>query len=111
MIPATIETHLRLHHPRFEHRMHGSATTAQDLAAAELVPESEFRATFQPCETGAEPPLALFDVPIFVDEKLLAEKKLLMPAGTHEDAIVLDTHEWMLCEHVQPIANLGVPMT
>lgn len=75
--------------------------------AAELVPESEFAASFQPCEAGAEPPLAVFGVPILVDEKLLGERRLLMPAGTHRDAIVLETHEWLLCEHAQPIANLG----
>ena len=31
-----------------------------------------------------------------------------MPAGTHEDAIALDTHESIQCEEVQPIANLGI---
>lgn len=77
-------------------------------ATAELVGEGEFAASFRPCEPGAEPPLALFGLPIFVDEKLLHEKKLLMPAGTHGDAIALDTHEWIQCEEVQPIANLGI---
>jgi Ala-tRNA(Pro) deacylase len=77
-------------------------------STAELVPEDEFAGSFRPCEPGAEPPLAMFGLPIFVDEKLLHEKKLLMPAGTHEDAIALDTHEWIQCEEVQPIANLGI---
>lgn len=77
-------------------------------ATAELVPETEFAGSFRPCEPGSEPPLAMFGLPIFVDEKLLHEKKLLMPAGTHEDAIALDTHEWIQCEAVQPIANLGI---
>ena len=77
-------------------------------ATAELVAEADFMEHFRPCELGAEPPLALFGLPIFVDEKLLHEKKLLMPAGTHEDAIALDTHEWIQCEEVQPIANLGI---
>jgi Ala-tRNA(Pro) deacylase len=76
----------------------------------ELVPESEFSPRFQPCEAGAEPPLAMFGVPIFVDESLLKEKKLVMPGGTHEDAIVLDTGEWMRCEGVTPIAGLGTAM-
>ena len=31
--------------------------------------------------------------------------------GTHEDAIVLDTGEWMRCEGVTPIAGLGTAMT
>jgi len=77
----------------------------------ELVPESGFSPRFQPCEAGAEPPLAMFGVPIFVDESLLKEKKLVMPGGTHEDAIVLDTGEWMRCEGVTPIAGLGTAMT
>lgn len=77
-------------------------------ATAELVPEGEFAVQFQPCEPGAEPPLAVFGIPIFADEKFLHERRLLMPAGTHEDAVLLDTHEWMTCEKVQPIANLGV---
>jgi Ala-tRNA(Pro) deacylase len=75
---------------------------------AELVAESEFTPRFEPCEAGAEPPLAMFGVPIFVDEVLLQERKLVMPAGTHEDAIVLDTGEWMRCEGVTPIAGLGM---
>ncbi len=77
-------------------------------ATAELAPEGEFAAKFQPCEPGAEPPLAMFGVQIFADERFLHEKRLLMPAGTHEDAVLLDTHEWMRCERVQPIANLGL---
>lgn len=155
MMPALVETHLRAHHPRFEHHVHDGVMTAQDLAAVEhvsgyrvakpvvvrvggklalavvsavdkarlgvleeavgaeveLAAEDDFRATFAPCEAGAEPPLALFDVPIFVDEKLLRERRLLMPAGTHRDAVMLDTTEWVRCEHVQPIANLGEPAT
>jgi len=73
----------------------------------ELVPEPEFQPRFEPCEAGAEPAFAVFGVPIFADERLLHERRLMMPAGTHEDAVVVDTHEWMRCEKVQPIANLG----
>lgn len=75
--------------------------------AAELVPEAEFAPLFTPCDSGAEPPLSLFGIPIFADEKFLHARKLMMPAGTHEDSVVLDTHEWIRCEAVQPIANLG----
>jgi Ala-tRNA(Pro) deacylase len=74
---------------------------------AELVPESIFSGKFEPCEPGAQPPLAVFGVPIFVDQRLEQERWLVMPGGTHEDAIVLDTYEWMNCEQVQAIANLG----
>jgi Ala-tRNA(Pro) deacylase len=74
----------------------------------ELVSEQEFAPLFEPCERGAEPPLALFGVPIFMDARLEQEKTLLMPAGSHQDAVVLDTHQWMACEKAQPVANLGV---
>ena len=151
MIPTPIEAHLRQFHPEFEHHVHATAMTAQELAQADhvtghrvakpvvvkldgelaiavvaateqvwlasleealgvtaaLVGEAEFAGRFAPCEAGAEPPLALFGLQIFADEKLLQERKLLMQAGTHEDAVLLDTHAWVRCEHVQPIANLG----
>lgn len=74
---------------------------------AQLVPETEFAERFDPCDAGAEPALSVFGVPILADEKFLHAPKIVMPAGTHEDSIVLDTHEWIRCEKVQPIANLG----
>ena len=74
---------------------------------AELVSEDEFAPRFSPCEAGAEPPLSLFGLPIFADEKFLHADRVLMQAGTHEDSVVLDTHRWILRERVQPIANLG----
>lgn len=74
---------------------------------AELVPEAEFARRFAPCDAGAEPALSVFGVPILADEKLMHAPRIVMPAGTHEDSIVLDTREWIRCENVQPIANLG----
>ncbi len=79
-------------------------------ATAELVPEAEFAGRFTPCDAGAEPALSLFGIPIFADEKFLQARRVVMPAGTHEDSVVLDTHEWMRCEKVQPVANLGAPV-
>ncbi|HYG67840.1 MAG TPA: YbaK/EbsC family protein [Anaeromyxobacteraceae bacterium] len=81
--------------------------TGADVA---LVPEDEFAGRFLPCAPGAEPPLAMFGAPIFVDAKLTGEAKLVMQAGTHEDAVIVDTEEWMDCERAQPIAELGVPV-
>jgi Ala-tRNA(Pro) deacylase len=74
---------------------------------AELVTGQELIEMFRPCDPGAEPPLAVFGVPIFVDANLTQERRLVMPGGTYRDAIVLDTAEWMRCEHVQPIPNRG----
>lgn len=75
---------------------------------AEVAAEVEFAKRFEPCEAGAEPALSIFGVPILVDQALLRAPKIVMPAGTHEDSIVLDTAEWVRCENAQPIANLGV---
>jgi Ala-tRNA(Pro) deacylase len=75
--------------------------------AARLASEAEFASRFSPCEVGAEPPLAVFGVPIFVDDKLMHERRIAMPAGTHEDSVLVDTQEWLWQERAQPIVNLG----
>lgn len=82
---------------------------ATGATKAEMAPEQELAERFRPCEPGAEPPLSLFGVPIFVDADLVRERRLVMPAGTYRDAIVVDTAEWMQTEQVQVVANLGVP--
>ena len=76
-------------------------------ARVRLAREREFAERFRPCELGAEPPLAMFGLPIWVDDKLLREETIVIPAGTHEDAAVVATGEWMWCERVRPLANLG----
>ena len=76
-------------------------------ARVELVPEGEFVSRFLPCEAGAEPPLAIFGLPIFFDEKLERAGRMIMPAGTHQDAVELETKAWMSAEKAQPVANLG----
>jgi Ala-tRNA(Pro) deacylase len=76
-------------------------------ARAELLREAEFRERFTPCDAGAEPPFAIFGARIFVDRAFIQQWRIVMAAGTHEDAVVLDTGEWLWCERVQPIVNLG----
>jgi Ala-tRNA(Pro) deacylase len=73
----------------------------------ELVPEAEFGDRFSPCEVGAEPPLGLFGLPIYVDASLARMPKLVMRGGTHEDAIEVDTDEWMRAERAVPVERLG----
>jgi len=74
---------------------------------AELIPEVELRHLFLPCAVGSEPPFSMFGVPILADDKLLQQPRILFPAGSHEDAVMLDTAEWLASEKVQPISNLG----
>jgi Ala-tRNA(Pro) deacylase len=83
----------------------------QALQAREvhLVPESGFAERFWPCEPGAEPPLSLFGVPIYVDARLAREPWLLMRGGTHEDAIQLETDDWLLSERARIVEDLAAP--
>jgi Ala-tRNA(Pro) deacylase len=76
----------------------------------ELVPEWEFVDWFPACELGAEPPLAIFGMPIIADSALTQETRLVMPAGTHEDAVVVDTRRWLECERVHRVPGLGGPL-
>lgn len=72
-----------------------------------LVPERSFAERFWPCEPGAEPPLGLFGVPIYVDAELAREPWLLMRGGTHEDALQVETDDWLLCEHCRIVEGLA----
>ena len=75
--------------------------------AVHLVPEQQFEGRFAPCEVGAEPPLGLFGLPIYVDADLSRAPRLVMRAGTHEDALEVDTRAWMRSEGATPIEHLG----
>ncbi|HUL59415.1 MAG TPA: YbaK/EbsC family protein [Anaeromyxobacteraceae bacterium] len=80
---------------------------ASGASLVELVPESAFADRFEPCEAGAEPALGFFGLPLFVDASLVHEPWILMRAGTHEDAIRVDTRAWMDSEHARVVPALG----
>lgn len=93
------------------------ATQKVDLAAlaraagareARLVAETAFAEKFWPCEPGAEPPLGMFGLPIYVDAELAREPFLLMRGGTHEDSIQVETRAWMQSEAATPVSGLAV---
>ncbi|HEU4384097.1 MAG TPA: YbaK/EbsC family protein [Anaeromyxobacteraceae bacterium] len=81
------------------------ATRARDVR---LVPEAVFAEKFWPCEPGAEPPLGMFGMPIYVDAELAHEPFLVMRGGTHEDSIQVETRAWMKAESVHPVPGLGL---
>ena len=55
-----------------------------------LATESEFRARFPGCETGAMPPFGnLYGMPVFVDESLTKEKEIAFNAGSHNELMRL----------------------
>ena len=73
----------------------------------ELVPEGSFAERFEPCEAGAEPPLGLFGLPIYVDASLAREPWIVMRGGTHEDALRMRTEEWLNEEDARVVEGLG----
>ncbi len=73
----------------------------------ELVPEAAFEGRFEPCEIGAEPPLGVFGLPMYVDASLAREPWIVMRGGTHEDAIRIETAAWLRSENVTPVERLG----
>ena len=75
-----------------------------------LVPESSYVERFWPCEAGAEPPLSMFGFPIYVDAELARQPWLLMRGGTHEDALRVDTDDWLLSERARIIEGLGMTL-
>ncbi len=85
----------------------GALALATGANQADLVPEVDFAQRFQPCEAGAEPPLGLFGMPIFVDAGLAREPWVVMRGGTHEDAIRMRTDEWLDVENVRVVEGLG----
>jgi Ala-tRNA(Pro) deacylase len=85
----------------------GALALATGANHADLVPEAEFASRFQPCEAGAEPPLGLFGMTIYVDAALAHEPWVVMRGGTHEDAIRMRTDEWMDVENVRVVQGLG----
>jgi Ala-tRNA(Pro) deacylase len=55
---------------------------------AELANESEFRAMFPDCETGAMPPFGnLYGLPVFVAKSLSDDDEIAFNAGTHSELI------------------------
>lgn len=86
----------------------GALVRATGAREATLVAEPDFAGRFAPCEAGAEPPLGVFGLPIYVDLELSREPFLVMRGGTHEDSISVETRAWMRAEQVRPVPDLGM---
>jgi Ala-tRNA(Pro) deacylase len=77
-------------------------------AQVELVPEDTFAGRFEPCEPGAEPPLGIFGLPIYVDASVARQPWIVMRGGTHEDALRIDTQSWIEAERARAVPGLAV---
>jgi Ala-tRNA(Pro) deacylase len=59
--------------------------------AARLASESEFAPAFPDCEAGAMSPFGnLYGVPVYVDEALSRNERIVFQAGTHQVTMSLD---------------------
>jgi Ala-tRNA(Pro) deacylase len=55
-----------------------------------LADEVEFATAFSDCEVGAMPPFGnLYGLPVYVDERLAADKMIVFPVGTHTETMSL----------------------
>jgi Ala-tRNA(Pro) deacylase len=60
-----------------------------------LAREDEFAAIFPDCEIGAMPPFGnLYDVPVYVDERLTRDPVILFNAGSHRWTITMTYREY-----------------
>ena len=68
------------------------ATGAHEV---ELASEDEFAARFPSCEVGAMPPFGnLWDVPVFVDQRLREDEEIVFNACSHTELIKLPYAEY-----------------
>jgi Ala-tRNA(Pro) deacylase len=66
------------------------------LGEIELASIDEIHKTFPGCELGAIPPFGrLFGVPTFVEEALVEQRDIAMPAGDHRSAIRMRVTEYL----------------
>ena len=66
------------------------------LRHARLATEAEMARLFPDSEVGAMPPFGrLFNLPVYLDERLAKEKYIAFSAGTHRDAIHMKTADYV----------------
>jgi Ala-tRNA(Pro) deacylase len=61
-----------------------------------LATEEEFVAVFADCEPGAEPPFGhLYGVPVFLDERLRAQPRIVCRDGSHTETLAMATSDYV----------------
>jgi Ala-tRNA(Pro) deacylase len=70
---------------------------ASSCKVIEVASESEFADRFPDCEAGAMPPFGnLYDMDVFVDERLSNDKQIAFNAGSHRELIQMAWHDYEL---------------
>jgi len=68
---------------------------ALGLSHVRLATEDELSRLFPDCELGAMPPVGIiYDMPVYLDSSLAAEPEIVFNAGTHREAIHMQTADY-----------------
>lgn len=68
---------------------------AMQTGAVELASEAEFIRSFPDCEVGAMPPFGnLYDMPVYVDERVTENEQIIFNAGSHMELIQMDYRDF-----------------
>lgn len=55
-----------------------------------MATEAEFQRLFSDCEVGATPPFGnLYDLPVYLDERLAASERIYFQAGKHTETVTM----------------------
>jgi len=74
---------------------------------ARLAGEEELAEVFPDCEIGAEPPFgSLYGVEVVMEERLLAEPRMVVRAGSHEESLELNATDYFKMEEPE-VGELG----
>jgi Ala-tRNA(Pro) deacylase len=66
----------------------------------QLMGELEFASAFPDCDIGAMPPLGvLYQLPVYVDDRLSHEKEIAFNAGSHRELVRLNYSEFERLQH------------
>lgn len=75
---------------------------------ARLAEEEELFEAFPDCEVGAEPPFgSLYGVEVVMEERLLAEPRIVVRAGSHEECLELDARDFFNLEQPE-VGDFGI---
>jgi Ala-tRNA(Pro) deacylase len=72
-----------------------------------LATEEEIARIFPDCQVGAMPPFGSdYGLETYVDESLAADEEILLPAGTHEDSVLMSWKDYARLAKPK-VASLG----
>jgi Ala-tRNA(Pro) deacylase len=76
--------------PAHDHVNFGNLKAVTGMKDVDLASESEFKGKFPECEPGAMPPFGnLYDMPVYVSEKLCACDQIVFNSGSHSEVMQL----------------------